>query len=100
MRKRQAWFASRMRGGRAVQSRPIANPRSFEGSLLSRFALSDEAGFRPKLFTKPERFEKRLSIIRRYGLRVLLSDCVPRLGGGILSAGAAHPAPAPELQGS
>jgi peptidoglycan/xylan/chitin deacetylase (PgdA/CDA1 family) len=38
------------------------------------FELKDEAGFRPKLFIRPDQFERRLATIRRYGLRVLPLD--------------------------
>lgn len=38
------------------------------------FSASDEVAFRPKLFIDSERFEKRLQIIRRYGMVVLPID--------------------------
>lgn len=44
------------------------------------FSLADEADFRPKLFIRPQRFEQRLALIRKYGFVVLpLNEAIERL---------------------
>ncbi|HEX8873310.1 MAG TPA: polysaccharide deacetylase family protein, partial [Nitrosospira sp.] len=53
------------------------------------FTLADEAEFRPKLFIRPEQFEKRLTAIDRYRLRVLpLQEAIERLYERSLPGGA------------
>ena len=49
------------------------------------FELQDESAFRPKLFIKPERFERRLQTIKRLGFNVLsLDEAIERLYAGTL----------------
>ena len=49
------------------------------------FSLADEAEFRPKLFISLERFERRLQILRRYGMHVIpLDEAIERLYGRCL----------------
>ncbi len=49
------------------------------------FELQDESAFRPKLFIKPARFERRLRTIKRLGFNVLsLDEAIERLYSGML----------------